>query len=78
MNFVLGGMSDDKAAKLATVSDWLLCLILLTGKKEHNYEKTKAPFFTKIEHSSSPTFIYHGGNSKQNRHVIGEVKHIII
>lgn len=24
------------------------CLILLTGKKEHNYEKTKAPFFAKL------------------------------
>lgn len=72
-----GGMSDDKAPNLPTVSDWILCLILSNGKKEHNYEKTKV-FLHETEHSSTPTFIYHIRNSKQNSHVIGDVKHIIV
>lgn len=55
-NFMHGEMSDDKALNLSTDSNWILCLILLNRKKEHNYQKTKA-FLLKTEHFSTPTFI---------------------
>lgn len=54
-NFMHGEMSDDKALNLSTNSNWILCLILLNRKKEHNYEKTKA-FLLKNEHTLKSNF----------------------
>lgn len=55
-NLIHWEISDDKASNLPTVSNWIFCLILLNGNKEHNYEKTM-PFLLETKHFSSPTFI---------------------